>query len=90
MSNPTNKDLPKILYDGLMEHGFLFQERCAEVLEQHQNQTEWLLLTGEYPVSAKIKDTRIDIILKDVRKYQKPRNIYAIIECKRVNPQSTQ
>ncbi len=78
-------NLQKILYEGLNEHGFLFQEKCAEVLQNNQERTKWLVLNKEYPVSAKVKDTRIDILLKDIKSYPKAKNIYAIIECKRVN-----
>jgi len=88
---PINAEhnLQSILYEGLNEHGFLFQEKCAEVLQNNQETTKWLVLNKEYPVSAKVKDTRIDILLKDVKSYPKAKNIYAIIECKRVNSSRT-
>lgn len=81
----SEQNLHQILFDGLNEHGFLFQERCAGVLRNNQGTTDWLLLTQEYPVSAKVKDTRIDIILKDVKSYANPMDIYAVVECKRAN-----
>jgi hypothetical protein len=88
MDNPDH-NLHQILFDGLNDHGFLFQEKCAEVLSNNRDKIEWLVVTKEYPVSAKVKDTRIDIILRDTRSYAKSVSIYAIIECKRVNPTRT-
>lgn len=85
----TEENLQHVLYEGLNEHGFLFQERCAEVLESNQKATEWLVLNKEYPVSATVKDTRIDIVLKDIKSYPKAKNVYAVVECKRVNPGRT-
>jgi hypothetical protein len=80
-----DQNLEQMLFDGLNEHGFLFQEKCAEILKNNQGLTDWLLLTQEYPVSTRVKDARIDIVLKDVKSYAFPREIYAIVECKRAN-----
>jgi hypothetical protein len=85
MSN-TDDNLEQILFDGLNEHGFLFQEKCAEVLQHNGEKTAWVINTTEYPVSIKDRDSRVDIVLRDTstEEYQ----IYAVVECKRVNPAS--
>ncbi len=80
----SDQSLEQILFDGLNEHGFLFQEKCAEVLQHNARKTKWGVLTKEYPISTKAKDTRIDIVLKDTSSSR--HQIYAIVECKRVNP----
>ncbi len=84
--NPKNSDqnLEQILFDGLNEHGFLFQEKCAEFLQHNVNMTKWRVHTTEYPVSIKDRDSRVDIILRD--ESSGSHQIYAIVECKRVNP----
>ncbi len=83
-SKSADENLEQILYEGLNEHGFLFQEKCAEVLQHNADRTKWVVLTKEYPVSTNVKDTRIDIVLRDTSVDR--RQIYAIVECKRVNP----
>lgn len=89
MSNANQKNsdenLEKKLFDGLNEHGFLFQEKCADLLKNKQNQTKWRVQVQEYPVSTNVKDTRIDILLRDTSTYIRS-EIYAIVECKRVSP----
>ncbi len=84
--NPNNleQNLEQILFDGLNEHGFLFQEKCAEVLQHNADRTKWVVHTREYPVSTKDRDSRVDIILRDASSTSY--EIYAIVECKRVNP----
>lgn len=84
--NPNNSDqnLERILFDGLNEHGFLFQEKCAEVLQHNTHKTKWRVHTTEYPVSIKDRDSRVDIILRD--ESGNSHQIYAIVECKRVDP----
>ncbi len=84
--NKSEQNLGRILFDGLNEHGFLFQEKCAEVLNHNAHRTKWRMHTKEYPVSTKVKDTRIDIVLRDTSSFTGHHEIYAIIECKRVNP----
>lgn len=84
-----NFDLNKILFEGLNQHGFLFQERCADILKANQANTHWHVLTEEYPVTTDIKDTRIDFILGDSNTFTKPVKLYSIVECKRVNLEHT-
>ena len=79
----SDQNLEKMLFDGLNEHGFLFQEKCAEVLKR-TDRTKWVVHTTEYPVSIKDRNSRVDIILRD--ESSTSYEIYAIIECKRVNP----
>ncbi|MBN1692372.1 MAG: hypothetical protein JW845_02330 [Dehalococcoidales bacterium] len=89
MENDINltKESAEILYDKLNEHGFIFQEKCAEELRENTSQTNWMVAKTEYPVSSEIKNTRIDIILHDVLSYpQNGNRIFAIVECKKVNP----
>ena len=84
----SERDLQKILYDGLNQHGFLFQERCAQILEHAS--TGWRLEAKEYPVSIASKDTRIDIVLRDAKMLASDSaSVYAIVECKRVNTSYT-
>jgi len=79
----SGQDVEQILFDGLNEHGFLFQEKCAEVLQHNANRTKWVVHTTEYPVSIKDRDSRVDIILRNTS--SDSHQIYAIVECKRVN-----
>jgi hypothetical protein len=69
------------LYSGLNEHGFLFQEKIIEELRRNQERIGWSVLSSEYPVSTGNKDSRIDIILKDIQ--NTTTEIYSIVECKR-------
>ncbi len=86
----SEKGQHKLLYEGLNQHGFLFQERCAQILEQEWKTTGWRLEAKEYPVSSSVKNTRIDIVLKDATLVNRDSpTIYAIVECKRVNPSYT-
>jgi hypothetical protein len=77
-------NIQEMLFDSLNEHGFLFKEKCARLLEDSSIMTNWSLQSREFPVSADEKDTRIDIILKDLD--QTGKQIYAVIECRRTNP----
>ncbi len=72
------------LFDGLNEHGFLFEEKCASVLSKNSSQIKWTVLSREFPVSVNSHDTRIDLVLRDDLSTESI--IYAVIECKRVNP----
>lgn len=83
-SNNSRQNLEQILFDGLNEHGFLLQEKCAQVIRNNVLRTKWQVHTEEYPVSMGDRDSRVDIILRDdsSNSYQ----IYAVVECKRVNP----
>lgn len=82
--NKSDENLEQILFDSLSDHGFLFQEKCAQVLQHNVHRTKWRLHTTEYPVSLKDRDSRVDIILRD--ELSNSHQIYAVIECKRVNP----
>lgn len=76
--------LEDILFGGLNEQGFLFQEKCEEVIQQSRS-TRWIVHTVEHPVSLKEKDTRIDIIIRDETLHES--TMYGVVECKKVNPQ---
>jgi hypothetical protein len=76
--------LEDILFGGLNEQGFLFQEKCVEVI-QRSKPTRWIVHTVEHPVSLKEKDTRIDIIIRDETLCES--TMYGVVECKKVNPQ---
>jgi len=80
----SDGNLEEILFNSLSEHGFLFQEECAEVLKRNVGKTRWRVHTTEYPVSIKDRDSRVDIILRDESRLDL--QIYAIVECKRLNP----
>lgn len=85
--NSQDQDLRQILFDGLNEHGFIFQEKCAEVLRKNASGTKWKVVETEYPVDSNDKSTRIDIVLSDTTDYSPNRHqVFAIVECKRVNP----
>lgn len=79
----SDRTLQQMLFDGLNEHGFLFQEKCAEVLKASGNDTKWTVHVQEYPVSVGDKDSRVDIVMREHK--DKFRQLYAIVECKRVN-----
>lgn len=74
-----------ILFNGLNEQGFIFQEKCAQVINESSEGTGWIVHTTEHPVSLKDQDTRIDIIIRDER--QSDSSVFGVIECKKVNPQ---
>ena len=78
-------DLDEILFNSLNEQGFIFQEKCADVINEHSGKTGWLLHASEHPVSLKDKDVRIDIIIRD--ETLQPASLFGIVECKRVNPE---
>ena len=54
----SEKGQHKLLYEGLNQHGFLFQERCAQILEQEWKTTGWRLEAKEYPVSSSERFSR--------------------------------
>ena len=94
MQDYNSEDLSDSLYEGIIEHGFLFQEKCSELLNKNERETNWLMINTEYPVSIDTKDTRIDILLEDyeqrLRNFksinkENIKNIYAIVECKKVS-----
>ncbi len=49
--------IQQTLFDGLNEHGFLFEEKCAKVLEDNGILTNWALQSREFPVSTNNRDT---------------------------------
>jgi len=83
--NNQEQDLGQILFDGLNEHGFIFQEKCAEELRKNVGTTGWRVVATEYPVETVVKSTRIDVVLINTRTANNYR-IFAVVECKRVNP----
>jgi hypothetical protein len=84
--NNSGQNLERILFDGLNEHGFIFQEKCAEELRKNVPATKWRLLGKEYPVDSNGRSTRIDIILSDTTDYYPIKHqLLAIVECKRVS-----
>lgn len=80
-----DQELQEILFNALNEHGFLFQEKCAQEIQCSTN-TGWSLHVTEHPVSLKGKDTRIDIVIRDESSAENC-EVYGLIECKRVDPQ---
>lgn len=72
----------------LNEHGFLFQERIAELFTG-QAKTKWKVSATEFPVSllshAVHEETRIDLVLE---RHVATHNVdwHLPIECKRANP----
>lgn len=83
-ANDSNTNLQQVLFDSLNEHGFLFQEKCAEVLRNAGHETNWIVHVQEYPVSVGERDSRIDIVMREDK--DGSRQLYAVVECKRINP----
>ncbi|GEM_PF-6605793 len=79
----SEQELGELLLNGLNEQGFLFQEACRDALHNRQD-IGWDMRSYEYPVSLAEQDTRIDIVLRS--KSASPPEIYAIVECKRADP----
>jgi hypothetical protein len=79
-----DQELQEVLFNALNEHGFLFQEKCAQEI-QYSTNTGWSLHVTEHPVSLKGKDTRIDIVIRDESSAENY-EVYGLIECKRVDP----
>lgn len=83
----NKEELADILFNGLNEHGFVFQEKCADELRNNRNRTHWWVEDTEYPVEIEERSTRIDIVLQNRKQFlRNGMQLYAIIECKRVNP----
>jgi hypothetical protein len=78
-------DLQEILFNALNEQGYLFQEACAQVLQDNEKATEWRVTASEYPVSLQGEDTRVDIVLRAVAPVHP--ELYALVECKRADPE---
>ena len=84
--NNSDQNLEQILFDGLNEHGFIFQEKCTKVLRDNVRNTKWRVERREYPVEINDKSTRIDIVLSDTTDFsQANHQVLAIVECKRVS-----
>ena len=77
-------DLSELLFNALNEQGYLFQEICWETLKSKGDVTGWTAKTYNYPVATEDKETKIDIILHSV---QAVPELYAVVECKRANPE---
>lgn len=85
MENKITFDLSEMLFNGLNQQGFLFQEKCADDINNTSNSTRWRLHTTEHPVSLKDHDTRIDIIIREIEISGELLK-FGVIECKKVNP----
>jgi len=72
------------LFDGLNEHGFLFEEKCTDVLAENSGETRWSIQARQFPVTINNRDLHIDIVLKDNSNPEL--QVYAIVECKRIDP----
>ncbi|MBQ10986.1 MAG: hypothetical protein CMJ45_05495 [Planctomyces sp.] len=78
-------DLSELLFNGLNEQGYLFQEACAQALLKNSRRTGWELPVWDYSVALPGgPNRRIDIVLS--RPQQNGLEAFAIIECKRANP----
>ena len=78
-------DLSELLFNGLNEQGYLFQEACAQALLKNATGTGWELPVWDYSVTLPDgQNTRVDIVLS--RPEQNGLEAFAIIECKRANP----
>jgi len=77
----SEQDIQSLLYEGLNQPGFLFQDLCVHIIENQWRDIGWRIEAKEYPVSSSARDTRIDIILRDYRVNSviSP-DIYAIVE----------
>ena len=78
-------DLSEMLFNALNEQGYLFQEKCCEILKSMEKTTGWKVEGYDYPVSMRDQETKIDIVLKDAT--QGDPELYALIECKRSDPE---
>ena len=80
-----NDDLSELLFNGLNEQGFLFQEGCAKELPKSQSHTGWVNPVLDYSVNLPDgTNRRVDILLS--RPEYRGQEAYAIIECKRAHP----
>lgn len=79
-----SKELSDLLFNAINEQGYLFQEACKYALERSEDSIGWEVKAYEYPVSLKGQDTRIDLVLRS--KTSTSPEIYALVECKRVDP----
>jgi hypothetical protein len=80
----AKKTVDEILFEGLNEHGFIFQEKVAEIIESTSSRTNWQVVNKEYPIYVNDKETRVDIVLRETSNSRN--KILGIVECKRVNP----
>jgi hypothetical protein len=85
LKNDSPSDLNNILYEGITSHGFLLQEKCASTIEECKGTTNWYVAATEYPISTQIKDTRIDFICQYNKSNDQQPNMFAVVECKKVN-----
>lgn len=67
----------------LNQHGYGFQYTVLKTASNLSNKKDfqWLFEVSEFPVNVHGADTRIDFILRHIK-----RHIYLIAECKRANP----
>lgn len=69
------------LFNGLNEQGYLFQEKCCQILQTVRH-TGWTVTRSDHPVSLKDQETKIDIVLQ-----RNTPERYAVVECKRADPE---
>ena len=78
-------DISELLFNGMNEQGYLFQEACAQVLLKNVMKMGWEKPVLEYSTSLRNgESTRADIVLN--RPDQGGLDVYANIECKRAHP----
>lgn len=57
-------DLSELLFNGLNEQGYLFQESCAQTLLKHKSHTGWSVPVWDYSMTLPDgQNTRVDIVL---------------------------
>lgn len=79
-------DLSELLFNSMNEQGYLFQEACVQTLLKRTKSTGWDLPVYDYSVSHPDgRNTRVDIVLS--RPEKNGVEAYAIVECKRANPE---
>ena len=75
----------ELLFNGLNEQGYLFQERCCDILRRAERHTEWVVKGYDYPVSLKDRETKVDIVLERQSNPGDP-VLFAVVKCKRADP----
>ena len=80
------QEISELLFNGINEQGYLFQERCHEILQTAKRHTSWRVEGYNYPVSLKGQETKIDIVLQEAVDRSLPK-LCAVVECKRADPE---
>lgn len=97
------QELSELLFNGVNEQGYLFQEACELVLKTRE--TGWEVIASEYPVSLQAETTvgqpdfthsvkPVSLQAEDTRvdillRARSPSHpeLYALVECKRADPE---